>query len=277
MPTITFNIKYGVNTKTSFSSQDLKDKFLSGIPNDFNGQKVTDETIDFYIQSAKETLESYLGLKLDRQVIIESKDYIQDDWLQWGFINTTYPVQCAVSLKGYLGNVAQINYPKEWLSVKRTNDHRSFNRQFRLVPNGGSVTYENTSALYLGSGYPLMGWWRTNRNIPNYWELEYITGFPDDKVPTDILQAIGMIATIPILGLLSDMQIGNRGLGLGVQSKSISLDGLSQSVSSYANGSTGIFGARMKQYSDQLFGVSGKPGLLEILRDSYSAIIWGVC
>lgn len=277
MPQITFTAKYTVNTKNPFSAQDLRDKFLAGIPNDFKGQKISDDTIEFYIQSAKEILESYLGLKLDRQVIIESEHYYQDDWTQWGYIKATYPVMCALALDGFLGTTKQISYPKEWLSTRKTSDGKTYSRQFQLVPIGGTLDYTNTSALYMGSGYPLMGWWRTNRGVPNYWQIQYITGFPNDKIPSDILQAIGMLATIPLLGIYSDMFISNRGLGLGVASKSISLDGLSQSVSSYANGKTGIFGARMEQYAEQLWGVKGKNGLLEILRDNYSAIIWGVC
>lgn len=277
MSQIVFRTRYGINTKTPFSAQELRDKFLSGIPNDFKGQRISDDTIDFYIQSAKEFLESYLGLKLDRQVITESEHYYQEDWMQWGHIKTTYPVACAVSLDGYLGAKKQLSYPKEWLSVRVSSDGKTYSRQFQLVPVGGSLTYENTSVLYLGTGYPLMGWWRTNRGIPNYWSIQYITGFKNDIIPTDLLQAVGMIATIPLLGIYSDMHLSNRGLGLGIASKSISLDGLSQSVSSYANGQTGIFGARMKQYSDQLFGVSGKDGMLEILKNAYSAIIWGVC
>lgn len=279
MPQITLTAKYGKNLNTPFSAQDLRDKFLAGIPNDFKGQSIPDSTIEFYINSAMEQLESYLGLKLNRQVITETRDFYMDDWSQWGFIKATYPVQCALALDGYMGDVKQIIYPPEWLSVRKTNDNKTFTREFRIVPNGASVGFTNTtSILVLGSAYPILNWWRSNRSIPNYWALKYITGFPDDKIPNDILQAIGMIATIPILGIYSDMYISNKGLGLGVASKSISLDGLSQSVSSYANGQSGIFGARMKQYGDALWGGAGqKSGLLEMLKDAYSGIVFAVC
>lgn len=278
MPQITFKAKYTRNISNPFSAQDLRDLFLSGIPVEINGQRILDSTIDFYIDSAVEQLESYLGLKLSRQIVTESKDYYIDDWSNWGFIKSTYPVQAAISLDGYLGESKQISYPKEWLSVKKSSDNRSFSREFRITPNTASMTFSNSqSILVMGSAYPILNWWRTNRYVPNYWQLKYMTGFPDDKIPSDILQAVGMIATIPLLGIASDLNMAKGGLGLGVASKSISLDGLSQSVSSYANGSTGTYGARMKQYGDSLFGVSGKPGLLEILKDSYSAIVWAVC
>lgn len=277
MPQITLTAKYSRNISNPFSAQDLKDKFLSGITTEVNGQKILDSTIEFYIDSAVEQLESYLGLKLNRKIFSETRDYYKDDWSNWGFIKATYPVQAAISLEGYLGTQKQITYPPEWLSVRKTSDNKTFTREFRLTPNTASATFNSTSILIMGSAYPQLNWWRTNRSVPNYWQLTYLTGFPYDKIPSDILQAIGMIATIPLLGLASDLHMNRGGLGLGVSSKSISLDGLSQSVSSYANGQTGIFGARMKQYSDALFGVAGKPGLLEILKDAYSSIIWAVC
>lgn len=277
MPTISLSIKYTVNTTVPLSAQDLKDKYLSFLPNDFNcNQYVSDETIDFYIQSAKEQLEAHLGMRIGREVITERKDFIIDQWLSWGYIQTTWPVQTAVSLEGYLGEMKQVAYPQEWVVARETSDGKTFDRQFRIIPIGSGATYNNTSALFLGSFNQQLSWWRQNRNVPNYWKMKYITGFPQDKVPTDILQAMGMIATIPILGIISDAFAGRRGLGFGVSSKSISLDGLSQSVSTFAGADKGIFGARMKQYYDALFGINGKNGLLEVLKDAYSAILMTV-
>jgi hypothetical protein len=277
MPVINLLAKYNVNTSVPFSAQDLRDKFIAHLPNDFKcNHFVSDETIDFYIQSAKEQLESYLGIKIGREVITESHDFIIDDWLQWGYIKTTYPVQSAVSLSGFLGEMEQVKYPYEWVTVRQTSDGKTFNREFRIIPLGSGATYNNTSALFLGSFNQQLSWWRQNRNVPNYWRLKYITGFPQDNTPADILQALGMLATIPILGIISDAYAGRRGLGFGVSSKSISLDGLSQSVSSAA-AEKGIFAARMKQYYDALFGVNGKNGLLEVLKDAYSAIMFTVC
>ena len=65
------------------------------------------------------------------------------------------------------------------------------------------------------------------------------------------------------------------GVGLGISSKSISIDGLSQSTSTYVNGQTGIWGATLKQYADLLN--PAQPGsLLSRLSDQYGAIVMGV-
>jgi hypothetical protein len=276
MPTLKLNIKYGINTNSPFSAQDLRDKFLSGLPNNFNGASITDDTIEFYIQSAMQQLESYLGLKLSRQIITEKLDYYLDDWANYGAMKVTYPVVIPVALSGYLGQIKQVDYPNEWLSAKESSDGKSYSRTVRLMPTAGQLNYQNSFSLAFGSFSPQLNWWRANRNIPNYWQIKYITGFPNDIIPSDILQVIGMIAVIPILGIISDMYSGTQGLGFGVSSKSISLDGLSQSVSSFASGDKSIFGARVKQYVEQLYGTNGKPGLLEILKDSYSSILFTV-
>lgn len=276
MGNIAFTVKVAEDISAPFSSSELKGLFLSAIPLSKNGNVISDDTINFYISSAVSWLESYLGIKLSRQIITETKDWISDDWINWGFIKTTYPVQAPVGLVGYLGVLPSITYPIEWMSCRQTSDNKTFSREFRLVPNTGSLTINDNAFLGIYTS-PLISWWRENRQIPNYWNVSYITGFVNDKVPDDILQAIGMIACIPILGLASDLFLGTSGLGFGASSKSISIDGLSQSVSSFANGQTGVFGARIKQYADQLYGANGKPGLLEILKDSYSAIIFGVC
>ena len=276
MPTLTLSIPYGVNVSSPFSAQDLRDKYLSGLPNNFNGSSITDDTLEFYIAAAQQQVESYLGLKLNRQIITETFDYCSDDWLNYGAMKVTYPVVLPVSLTGYIGDVEQIQFPVEWMSARQTTDGRTFSRTVRLVPSSTSLNYQNTFSLAFAAYSPQLSWWRTNRNIPNYWKMQYVTGFPNDVVPNDILQAIGMISAIPILGIISDFYVGTNGLGFGVSSKSISLDGLSQSISSFA-GTSGLFGVRAKMYGDQLFGSNGKSGLLEILKDSYSSILWVTC
>lgn len=277
MPQLNLSIKYTVNTKTAFSAQDLKDKFLMGLPNDFKcNQFISDETIDFYIKAAQDMLEAYLGIKIGRQVISERKDFIIDDWLQWGYIRTAWMVQSPVSMAGYLGDKLQVTYPSEWILARETTDGKTYNREFRIMPIGSGATYQNTSALFLGSFNQQLSWWSNNRNVPNYWKITYITGFPNDEVPNDILLALGMLATLPLLPILSDAYSGKRGLGYGISSKSISLDGLSQSTSSFASGDKTLFGARAKAYNDMLFS-NDKNALLATLRDYYQAINFAVC
>jgi len=268
MPQLTLNIRASVNTRQALSVEDLKRIYFAGLDMTKNGVPIiSDSDIEFWIQSAKDQVEQMLTIKLDKQIIEENKDFYYDDWTKWGMVKSTYPVVCPINLWGYIGTVRQVNYPRPWLTSRKTTDGQLYSRLIHVVPNDAS-SYSQAATIYTGI-LPNIGWLGGGRQTPNYWTLRYVTGF--ERVPADILQAIGMIAAMQILAILSDSIMGNR-FGYGLSSKSISLDGLSQSVSTFANGQAGIFGARLKQYNDMLFNDGA--GLLKRLSDYYGAFIW---
>jgi hypothetical protein len=55
------------------------------------------------------------------------------------------------------------------------------------------------------------------------------------------------------------------------------LDGLSQSTSLLKSGEYGIYGARIKQYSMDLFDKDGKGGLIADLKAVYKGFTMNVC
>lgn len=288
MPTITFQTVNQLNFKNVLSTQEFKERFLAGLP---LPDSITDETLSFFIDSAQNELENTIHIKLLKQTIKENKDFYRDDWIQWGYVKTTYPIHCVTSMKGMLGGVKQVDFAKDWLSIRNTDDGKTYGRTIQVVPNS-SATH---SQLTIYSGVLPNLYYMNSRNIPNYWDIEYITGWSNP--PTELINAVGMLTAINVLQIISDAlmagtakqvvdQNGNTtimsngsmfgGIGLGMASKSISLDGLSQSVSSYANGQTGIWGVRMKQYTDMM-DIS-KPGtLLNRLHDMYGALPFGTC
>ena len=271
MPQITFQISSKVDVNQILSAKDMKGIFLAGLPLD-KLDLLDDSTYDFYINAATDFIEQQLTIKLNKTIISEDKDFGQDDFTHWGFIQASYPAVVAVSLNGYFGETLQVKYPKQWLSCRSTSDDKLYSRQIYIVPAQNSAQ----SNLLIYSGLmPNAGFFGANRTIPQYWKLSYVTGF--DNIPQTIVQAIGMVATIQMLGILSDLIVkGGKnlpGIGFGVSSKSISLDGLSQNSGTYLNGNNSIFGARIKQMSDQL--MNPEKGLLESLRQYYGGIILG--
>ncbi len=287
MPRITFSVVVGRNFNQVLSTQDLKQRYLSGIP---LPDSITESTLDFFIDSATNELENFLQLKINKTIIEESKDFHRDDWEKWGFVKCSYPVVCPISLDGFLGSTKQISYPHTWISAKRTNDNKWYSRMIYLVPNRNS---SHPEALIYSGLYPQTHYFG-NRMIPDYWTVKYVTGW--DNPPVEILDTIGMLTSIRILQIISDaLMIGQLrrtvdqngqptlasngtmfgGVGFGLSSKSISIDGLSQSYSSYVNGQTGVWGARLKQYADMLNPAS--PGsLLRRLYDQYGSITMSV-
>lgn len=287
MPSLSFSVIIGINLGVSLTVQDIKNRYLSGIP---LPESITEEQLNFFLQSSISDLENFLGVKVFKTIIKEDRDFFMDDWRQWGFIKTTYPVFCPIKLEGYLGNVKQISYPRAWLSSRRTNDNKNYSRLLHIVPTTSST---HSEAFAYSGIVPQTGYFGS-KQIPNYWKIEYVTGW--NLPPSEILDVIGMLCSVKILQPISDAlmlgtvrkvvdQNGNQvlqsngsnfgGVGFGLSSKSISIDGLSQSYSSYVNGTTGVWGARLKQYGDML-NTKEPSSLLNRLYDMYGAIVMSV-
>jgi hypothetical protein len=265
MGRITLNIKSEKATKQIFSIADLKERYLFGINISSNGQDYPDSAYQYWIDFAKKQVEDFLTVKFDLQIITENKNYSVSDWVTWSQIKATYPVVCGLEVMGFFGTVKQVEYPKDWISVKHSNDDLC-SRLLHVVPNTGAG-FHQTAAVYTGL-FPNVGHLGGGNHTPNYWQIKYITGFK--KLPADIEAAVGMLAAINILTVGNETMAQALG-ALGTSSKSISIDGLSQSTSMYINGQTGIFGARIKQYTESLMGENG---LLKRLQDYYGAFIW---
>jgi len=288
MPSIVFTSTSKKDFSQVLSIDSFKERYLSGLP---LPDSVLDSTMEFYIQAAVSELESFLGLRLLKTIVNEDKGFYRDDWSNWGYIPTSYPVVCPISLNGYLGTTKQVAYPNSWISARRTDDGKYYQRSVYLVPTANS----SHSEVLVGSGAITTIANQFSSRVPNYWRLSYTTGF--DILPKDIENCLGMMAAIPILLVISDALMqgvakqtlnsqgqpiltgngsGFGGLGFGLASRSVSIDGLSQSVSSYINGSTSAWNVRVKTYSDMLD--TKKPGsLLNRLYDQYAAITFGAC
>jgi hypothetical protein len=262
VPSINFVAKYTTDLTSVLSPSDLRNNYLFGIDLSKNGQVVNDDLLTYHINAATESIERELNIKLSKTVIDERKDFYGDDWKTWGYMKASYPIVCPLGLNGYLGTIKQVQYPLSWLSSRKTSDGKLYSRLMYMVPNTGA----SYSEVVVFTGLvPLTNGYGQSTQIPNYWQLQYITGF--DKVPKDILNAVGKLATINVLMVASDFLIRTP----GVSSQSVSLDGLSQSTSLFVNGQTGMFGSRVKQYSEELTKEIAN------LRNYYSDILMVTC
>ena len=258
MPSITFKTSFKKNQDLVFSAQEIKDIYLYGIDTlDVKLKKMSDESIEFYIAAAQQEVENYLSVKLKKQNYKEDLHFYGDDWKHWGFVKTTYPVHCVVSLKGFINKVKQVNYPREWLSTKKGSDETLYHRSIYLVPVGGAQS-QTQNAVYSGL-IPQLGY-INSQSLPFYWEAQYATGF--DVIPADIMNAVGKLAAISLFYVAGDLALGTP----GISSKSIGIDGLSQSFSSSAP-----FNTRIKGYNEEL------QRQLPNMRDHYRGFNFGVC
>lgn len=246
MPALRLKIQYNVNTEMIMSPTELIENYLFGIPMCSNdGRKISLNSISQHILDAQSRIEGLFNIKLTKQVIEENRDFVREEFMSWGYIRTSYPVAYIDNLEGWINDICQTTYPKEWLSIKKQNDV-SIYRNVYLIPNSGSregATMSSKSVVYNGIS-PHLGWFGKTY-IPNYWRLRYITGW--DKVPSDLLALISKIAAINVLNVLGDILYG-----VGLTSIQLSLDGVSQSTPLTRSSSGGLFSGRIKTYIDEI-------------------------
>ncbi len=270
MPTLTYQSSYGKNNQTVLSVTQLVSEYLQGINFvDRNNQPVPNTTFETHINAAVTYLENFLSIKIKKQVIVEDKSFSRDDWMKWGRVKASYPVVCISSLDGYIGQIRQVQYPKGWLSVKKTNDPIGYHRSVSVIPN--QTDYVQNMGVVFSGLYPHLGYLNAQQ-IPNYWRLTYTTGWDEWDLPEDIKFAIALISSTNLLTFLS------TGMNpfFGTANQSISIDGLSQSLSSIQNANSLLFSPLIKQNLDMLRGPGGKGGIFDTLRSVYGDFSFAV-
>lgn len=246
MPTLTLEINYNKNEELVFSPKELQALYFYGIDiKDKSGQSLDPNTYKHFIKAAAKEIEHTLNLKLKKQIIKEDLDFYNDQFRNWGYLDTYYPVVKPFKLEGFLGTVRSVSFPKEWLSSRKTSDKETYIRRMFIVPVHvhTQVSIYGASMLYGGNvPFSLL----TSHYIPNFYRVEYCTGF--EKIPEDILDVIGKLAAIGIFNIAGDIALGQAALA----NYSLSIDGLSQSIGTTNSAENSAFSARIKMYQDEI-------------------------
>lgn len=246
MPSLKLKILYNKNEGLIMSPTELSELYLFGIPMCTNdGRRVSVQSIKKAISVSQTKIENLFSIKLNKQVIEENRDYIRQEFMSWGYIKTMYPINYIDNLEGWINDVCQITYPREWLSIKKLESIAVY-RNIYLIPNTGSkegATMTQNSVIYNGIS-PHLGWFGQTY-IPNYWRCRYITGW--DKIPADLFDFVAKLAALNVLAIVGDVIYG-----VGLTSISISLDGVSQNTPLSRSAQGGLFSGRIKLYTDQM-------------------------
>lgn len=247
MPQLTLTIKYRKNTGLLLSVQEIWSLYLYGISiQGSNGSSFPDETVLFYIEAAQKEIENYFNLLFVKQLIeVETTSYYRADyWTQFPILQTKYPVREPKSLIGMLAKMEQIIYPVGWLFCER-NQQGVGKRRISVVPTGSSTSQVNAEVILTGITSQV-GMQRFE-NIPDYWNMQYITGFDLDNIPTDLINLTGKLASIGVLNIAGDLV-----LGAGIASISLSIDGLNQALGSTSSAENASYSARIKMYTTEI-------------------------
>lgn len=247
MAQLTFNIEYRKNTGLVISVAELWELFLYGIKiQGGEGSNFSDESMRFYLVAAQREIENYYNLKFIKQLADQTITYYRTDyWQTFPILQTNYPVREPLSMIGMLNKMEQIVYPQGWLFCEYDTLMGQGKRRISVVPTGSST--RGNAEIILTGITSQVGMQRFNM-IPDYWRIQYITGWDIDQMPMDLINVVGMVASFGPLGIAGDLILGSA----GIASQSLSIDGLSQSISTTASATNAGYGARIIQYEKQI-------------------------
>ena len=254
------NTELAADVQTLFTESDydsvltvknLKDWFMFGLDlTDDDGYPFPNSMFAFAIRAAIDSLEKTLMVKIKpTQIVSEWHDYYRQEYQDFAFIqlnnwpiifdNTkNWPEQggMQVTLR-YPTAQSDITFPKEWYQVRAERGH------VHLVPTSGSL-----SQIMIGKGGDYLTFvFRGYDWMPNLWHIDYWAGFPQGQCPNDIIGIIGKMACFYPLNIAGDL-VG----GIAIASKSIGVDGLSQSINTTSSPENAGYSARLRQYEREL-------------------------
>lgn len=220
--------------------EQVKTRYFFGI-DDTNdaGTKLGDSAWEHYIIAAIRQIERELDIPILPTSFVEKHDYYAGDWNAFTFIALDqYPVISVESFDvRYPSGQSVVTFPEEWWRLEAEVGH------LQIVPTAGTL-----SNLLVGEGGSFLpAVFNGQAYLPQLFEVSYTAGFPANQVPRDIVEIIGMVASLGPFNLFGDLIAG-----AGIATLSLSLDGLSQSIGTTASATNAGFGSRIIQYTKQI-------------------------
>lgn len=247
----------------AYTADDIRHTMLFGIDcvgSDVAQSEFTDAQFNSIVDEAVGEFETFLTMDIRKKVYIteptdeqiqamiwrEGVDYTdEEDWYefdaqQWGnygFLQLRHwpvlSVETAKWVSPVNGEIMDL-IEAGWLRTQKKMG------QLNFFPKGG----------FAYGPYSVFGpLWQTSAGgrYPQGFKIDYTTGYKtSDFIPAGLRSTIAKYATIKALAVVGD------GLMAGFSSQSVSLDGLSESFSSTQSATSAFFGARIKQYSDEI-------------------------
>jgi hypothetical protein len=241
-------------TDNILTVQQLKDVYLIGIDlTDDKGAPYPDLHFAWSIRWAIDWVEALLDIRVRETPLVQRYDYVYNDYVTWTVIPLREKpiVQVnSVSIK-WPSDQTVLTFPAAWLQTRLESG------VINVVPASGSLSQVLLTAG--GAFLPLLA--GTNTFVPNIIEVDFVAGFAQGQVPMTIRDLIGKFAAFGPLNVAGDLIVG-----AGIASKSISFDGLSQSINTTSSATNAGYGARIQQYEREIKRV------IPILRKKYKGI-----
>lgn len=218
----------------------LKERYLFGVNfTKDDGGVLPDAVFQHYIIQAIRWMEKQLDIPILPTVFVEKQDYYRGDYQAFNMIRLdNYPVINVEEFRvQYPSGQNVIVFPNEWIRLNKPEGH------LQIVPTAGTL-----SNILIGQGGSFLPAIYTGMDyLPQLFEITYTAGFEEGQVPEDILDLIGMFASLGPFNIFGDLIAG-----AGIATISLSMDGLSQSIGTTSSATNAGYGSRIIQYLKQV-------------------------
>jgi hypothetical protein len=239
----------------------LLETFLYRIPIEFDNDRLSDESLQFYIDSAISRAELLLNIAVRKKTIVsETYDYRLEEWMSgFGFVSLNTRPAIRVNHMSLNVITSEITIPPEWIQLKKKS------AQINLIPYYGTLASQNMANQTL-MFLPLMS---GTSYIPQILQISYDAGYDDtEEVPDLLAQLIGINASIGVLNVLGEVALGGQAALAGY---AIGVDGLSQSVSTTLSAENAAYGGRIRQHERDMVEI------VKTLRNYYYGLNLVAC
>jgi hypothetical protein len=227
----------------------LKERYLVGIDlTDDSGAEYPDELYNHSLKAAIAVLEGVLGIRIrETREFEERQDVLYDEDVGY-FLSTLdrRPVREVRALQVQYANFPPTDLPLSWLHVVSET-----HGQVQIIPGAeafAGVVFSNAGAIWPTT---LM---TARRYTPQWVKYTYTAGFDwtdPEQADEALLMGIGIFAAALPLDTAGDLIAG-----AGIANKSISFDGLSQTLGTTSSATNSGYGAKLqsqaKRYKEQV-------------------------
>jgi hypothetical protein len=234
---------------------DIRYTYLWG--NDFkatNGSLFTDEQVQFYIDAAVAEMERKLNItikkirvrcEVDKRNLEKGKDYdIEESPYRFSYAK--------IARQGVI-----VTNKKPIIKLHRLDVLNRYTNSFSLLD---TTLVDKTkgvlnlmrrpirpSETHTGIATAIYPYGSETFSQHMFYAIDYDAGYEtSDDIPDDLREAIAKTAAVSVLNAVGD------GLMAGFSSSSLSMDNMSESFSSTQSATSAYFGARIKEYKDDL-------------------------
>lgn len=230
----------GLMIRQLLTVEQLKARYFFGVnlTND-KGVPLPDATFAHYILQAIRWFEHQIDIPILPQTFIDEQDYHRNAYEVFNFLQLdNYPVIAVDEFRvEYPSGQSVIEFPEEWLRLNREKGH------LQVVPTAGTL-----SEFLIGQGGTFLpAVYNGMHYLPHLFKVFYTAGFEEGRVPANIVDLIGMFASLGPFNIFGDLIAG-----AGIANISLSMDGLSQSIGTTSSATNAGYGARIIQYSKQI-------------------------